>query len=206
MMRIEVPIFFLAVGSVFCQDPSNKPFMPKPPAPGPCPTVPVVQQFNLRKYLGRWYEIERFFNPFQDGDCVTADYALLPNGSVSVANSEFTEGELNTIFGLATLGPKEYEGRLVVEFPFTEGGSRGSSDGKPNYNVVATDYYNYAVVYSCSSLGPNLKFEFSWILARRPSVPTHFLVTLRKWLKKVNVDASRYIPTIQGPDCVRRQI
>jgi len=39
------------------------------------------------QYLGRWYEIQRFEAPFQTGDCVTADYALLPNCSISVTNS-----------------------------------------------------------------------------------------------------------------------
>lgn len=32
-----------------------------------------------------------------------------------------------------------------------------SPEGEPNYTVVATDYYNYALVYSCSTFGPGNK-------------------------------------------------
>ncbi|CAL4060057.1 unnamed protein product, partial [Meganyctiphanes norvegica] len=58
-----------------------------PPGGGsdePCPDPPVVQNFNLTGYLGRWYEVERMFNPFQYGDCVIADYTLKEDGTVQV--------------------------------------------------------------------------------------------------------------------------
>ncbi|XP_045105239.1 apolipoprotein D-like [Portunus trituberculatus] len=206
MLCLKTPVFLLLISCVSCQPPQGVlPFMPRPPAPGPCPVVPVVQNFNLHRYLGRWYEIERFFAPFQTGDCVTADYGLLPNGSVSVINTEVVEGELNSVTGFATLGPNPSEGRLVVAFPFSSGGSF-SADGEPNYTVVATDYDNYALVYSCSSFGAGNKFELSWILSRTPGLPQQFVYELKKWATLVNIDAARYSPLKQDNTCLRRQI
>lgn len=37
--------------------------------------------------MGKWYEIKRSFAIFQIGlDCVTAEYTLNPNGTVTVDN------------------------------------------------------------------------------------------------------------------------
>ncbi|XP_066948345.1 apolipoprotein D-like [Macrobrachium rosenbergii] len=58
---------------------------------GPCPDVPVVHNFNVTAYLGRWYELERFENLFQSGACATADYARFPNGSISVINTQISK-------------------------------------------------------------------------------------------------------------------
>ncbi|XP_037794250.1 apolipoprotein D-like [Penaeus monodon] len=203
---MAVLLVFLAILSLFVGAVRVQGFMPVPPDDGPCPVFPVVEKFDLHAYLGRWYEIERFFNPFQDGSCVTADYALFPNGSVSVLNSDVQEGELNTIAGVATLSDDPSAGQLFVEFPFTAGFD-GNSMGrnKPNYNVVATDYKNYAVVYTCEYFGPELKFEFSWILARRPQIPNSFLTDLKHWLQLVNINAKRYMPTVQT-NCPNRAV
>ena len=46
-----------------------------------------VDALDTQTYLGRWYEIARFPNSFEDG-CrnVTATYGLLDNGRLSVTN------------------------------------------------------------------------------------------------------------------------
>ena len=44
--------------------------------PGSCPNVPVVEDFDKSRYLGRWYEIMKDqANPGEwFGKCVTATY------------------------------------------------------------------------------------------------------------------------------------
>lgn len=52
-----------------------------------CPTRPVLTNFDLNKYLGRWYEILRYEQFFEVGcDCGFADYSLNEDGSVKVRN------------------------------------------------------------------------------------------------------------------------
>mmetsp|Transcript_1437 Transcript_1437/g.2514 ORF Transcript_1437/g.2514 Transcript_1437/m.2514 type:complete len:143 (-) Transcript_1437:43-471(-) len=60
------------------------------------------------------------------------------------------------------MDPSKKEGALGVSFsvwqPFWA-----------NYNVLDTDYDNYAVVYSCTSILFGLyKSEFAWVLMRQP--------------------------------------
>ena len=50
----------------------------------PEPAKPV----EMSRYLGRWYEFARYENGFERGcEAVTAEYAALPDGEVSVKNT-----------------------------------------------------------------------------------------------------------------------
>jgi lipocalin len=53
-------------------------------------SITPVSDFELEKYLGRWYEIARLDHPFERGlEQVTADYSLRQDGSVLVKNRGF---------------------------------------------------------------------------------------------------------------------
>ena len=59
-----------------------------------CTSAPAgitpVQNFDLQGYLGTWYEIARLDHSFERGlSDVRADYALLPDGAISVRNSGY---------------------------------------------------------------------------------------------------------------------
>ncbi|XP_071542891.1 apolipoprotein D-like [Panulirus ornatus] len=199
-MLVQISIFFLASSSVSCEELGGLlPLeMTTSPDLGLCPTLPVTKNFSLPQYMGRWYEIERFPNPFQDGNCAVADYQLLPNGTVFITNTQLVEGQVDVVNGTATLWNNTSEGRLEVEFPFTEDIPKPVGGGT-NYEVVATDYESYAVIYTCSYFGPGFKFEFSWIVARQPTLPPQFLVELKERLSAMKLDVSQYVPTLQGP-------
>ncbi|MBN2560993.1 MAG: lipocalin family protein [Phycisphaerae bacterium] len=49
------------------------------------PPLEVVEEVNLGRYAGRWYEIARYPNSFEGG-CVgvTADYTPLDDGRIEV--------------------------------------------------------------------------------------------------------------------------
>ena len=55
---------------------------------GPCAKPELVQNFEPNNYLGVWYEMRRDTDIwFEEGECVTAQYTLLDNGTVEVANT-----------------------------------------------------------------------------------------------------------------------
>ncbi|XP_009702376.1 PREDICTED: apolipoprotein D-like [Cariama cristata] len=55
---------------------------------GPCPDPPVQENFNINKYLGKWYEIEKLPSSFEKGSCIQANYSLKENGKFKVINKE----------------------------------------------------------------------------------------------------------------------
>lgn len=107
-----------------------------PPAPQ---TVPYV---DLTRYVGLWYEIasyEVFFNRGLVG--VTAEYALLPNGKISVKNRGFQDsldGPEDSIEGTARVVDSLTNAKLAVRFnqPF---GALFEGD----YWIVDLDTENY---------------------------------------------------------------
>src|SRR5690606_33314286 len=59
-----------------------------------CASIPknaeAVQQFNVNRYLGAWYEVARFDYRFEKNlDNVAAQYSLNENGTIKVVNSGY---------------------------------------------------------------------------------------------------------------------
>ena len=55
-----------------------------------CESHMTVQDFDVVPYLGLWYEFARSDNiPFEEGECVTAEYELNGSRQVKVTNSQY---------------------------------------------------------------------------------------------------------------------
>lgn len=130
---------------------------------GGCTGVPEnvqpVDNFQLDRYLGRWYEIARLDHSFERGLTeVTADYSLNDDGSVRVLNRGFSalEGEWREAEGRARFAGPENIGQLEVSFfgPFYA-----------SYVIVALDQdYRHALVSGYNK-------SYLWILSREPQMP-----------------------------------
>jgi apolipoprotein D and lipocalin family protein len=156
--------------------------------------VPVNSVANLEvpRYLGRWYEIAKFPNRFQK-KCVaetTAEYALQPDGSLSVLNQcRQANGEFESALGHARQVGGRHSAKLEVRFapswlgflPFVWG----------NYWVIDLDgEYQLAAVSD-----PNR--EYLWILSRTPQVDSVRYEALLARLTGLGFDAKRLEVTIQ---------
>ena len=73
---------------------------------------------DLRRYLGRWYEIARYEQSFQKGcEGVTADYALRPDGNIEVVNRcRKPGGETSEARGRAKVVDTVTNAKLKVSF------------------------------------------------------------------------------------------
>jgi len=124
---------------------------------GPPGGLTVVENFDITRYEGRWYEIARLDHRFERGlTDVTADYTLQDDNTVRVVNRGYsaTEQDWDEAVGRARFVGEQTVGALKVSFfgPFYGA-----------YNIVALDQqsYEWALI-----TGPN--HNYLWILAREP--------------------------------------
>ena len=133
-------------------------------------SVEPVQDFDLNRYLGKWYEIARLDHSFEEGlDNVTAVYSLRDDGGVNVVNRGFLSKDdvYQEAEGRAYFVNDSDEGYLKVSFfrPFYA-----------SYVIFELDQdgYQYAFVS-----GPDT--SFLWLLSRTPTVEQalldHFIAT-----------------------------
>jgi apolipoprotein D and lipocalin family protein len=126
-----------------------------------CVSVPEnitpVDNFNIERYLGKWYEIARLDHSFERGlTSVSAEYSLRPDGGVRVINRGYSEkdNKWKEIEGKGYSVDRKDVGFLKVSFfgPFY-----GS------YVIIDLDRENYSYALVC---GPDK--SYLWILARAP--------------------------------------
>jgi len=148
-----------------------------------CPQVETKKDFDLNKYMGRWFEIEKYPNWFEKGSCNGAEYKLKPEGGVAVNNSEVLDnGKPNFAIGNARQDPSSsIASHLQVRF------SKWQPWGQ--YLVLDTDYDTYTVVYSCSNL-LIARMEFLWIMARERTLSAENHQNIYKMLENYGIDTS----------------
>ncbi len=122
-------------------------------------SVTPVKDFELDRYLGKWYEIARLDHSFERGlEQVTAEYALRDDGGVSVLNRGFSveKNEWKDAEGKAFFVRESDEGYLKVSFfgPFYGA-----------YVVFELDKKNYQYAFVS---GPDK--SYLWFMSRTPAV------------------------------------
>ncbi len=138
--------------------------------------VKTVSHVDLKRYIGKWYEIAKIPNSFQK-NCqygTTANYELKDDGDIKVVNKCYKEdGELNEAEGLAKVVDTTSNSKLEVSFVSIFGIHLFWGD----YWIIGLDEnYQYAVVGT-----PNRKY--GWILSRTPKLPDDKLNEAFKILK-----------------------
>ncbi|MGZ8190394.1 MAG: lipocalin family protein [Methylococcaceae bacterium] len=126
--------------------------------------VTAVDGFEVKRYLGTWYEIARLDHRFERGlDNISATYTLRDDGGIDVVNQGWISksSEWKKAVGKAYFVEKPDKGRLKVSFfgPFYGG-----------YNIIELDKINYA--YSMVA-GPDK--SYFWILSRTRKLPKETL-------------------------------
>ena len=121
--------------------------------------IKPVDNFQVERYLGKWYEIARLDHSFEYGlTSVTAEYGLLQDGGVRVLNRGYStkENKWKEAEGKAYFVNRPDQGFLKVSFfgPFY-----GS------YVVFELDQKKYSYALVC---GPDK--SYLWLLARSPKI------------------------------------
>ncbi len=141
-----------------------------------------VKEFELNRYLGKWYEIARLDHSFERGlERVTAEYSLRDDGGVAVVNRGFSpdRDEWKVAEGKAYFVNDKNEGYLKVSFfgPFY-----GS------YVIFELDKQNYNYAFIS---GPDT--SYLWLLSRTPRVPQDLIDNFIKRSKDIGFDVNDLI-------------
>ena len=115
----------------------------------------TVDEFDLSRYLGEWYEIARYDHSFERGmDNTMAEYILQDDGKVVVLNTGWKNGKFKLAEGKAKYpDPTGEPGALRVSFFLFF---------YSDYNVMMVDE-NYQI-----SLVGSKAEKYLWILSRTP--------------------------------------
>ena len=152
-----------------------------------------IPSLDVARYLGRWYEVAKFPNPFQK-QCVsdtTADYSVASDGSIRVDNQcRLQNGETDQAAGVARQVGGPSSAKLQVRFappwlsfvPFVWG----------DYWIIdLDDRYDLAAVSE-----PRRKYL--WILSRSPMPDESRYSALLRRLQAMGFDIGKLQETAQG--------
>ena len=156
------------------------------------PPLEVVENLDIERYQGRWYEIASFPQFFQRGCVATrADYSLREDGRIRVQNQCLDgslDGELREAEGVAwVVDPEISSARLAVSFfwPF-----------KGHYWVIDLgERYEYAVV-------GHPERTYLWILSRTTTLPDDVYDGILKRIEAKGYDLAPLTRTLQPPSGV----
>lgn len=141
----------------------------------------VVPHVDLKRYLGKWYEIAHLPARFQEGcDETTATYTLSDDGSISVLNGCIKNGKVKQAKGKAKVVDETTGAKLKVTFFWPFSGDYWIIDlGKD---------YDYAVVGT-----PNRRYL--WILSRTPKMDSMLYSQILEFVKSKGFDTKNLIIT-----------
>ncbi len=144
--------------------------------------VKPVDNFQLARYLGKWYEIARLDHSFERGlTQVTAEYTMRDSGGVRVLNRGYSEKEKTW---------KQAEGKAYFVQGTDKGYLKVSFFGPfyGSYIVLELDHEHYRYAMVC---GPDN--SYLWILARDPEIENELKDTLMTKAATLGFDVSKLI-------------
>jgi apolipoprotein D and lipocalin family protein len=151
----------------------------------------VVETVDLASYAGRWFEVARLPNKFQDqcASDVVAHYALRSDGRIDVVNRCRTaDGKIDQSHGIVRkAGDRKSSARLQVRF------------APPILSFLPMVWEDYWII----GLGPDYTWavvgapsrEYLWILSRAPEMSVSAYEQALEIAKGNGFDVSRLVKT-----------
>ncbi|KAK0171216.1 hypothetical protein PV328_008967 [Microctonus aethiopoides] len=132
------------------------------PAIGWCPDLVPMTDFNMTKFMGNWFEVERSSQfPELGFRCAMVRYYKGSDNKWHVRNI------VGRILGFQRI----IEGEVILPSTKSEAGkinlryTTTLSNSPSTFSVLGSDYDQYAVLYSCNNFGP-AHTESLWIMTR----------------------------------------
>ncbi|XP_053670052.1 apolipoprotein D-like [Anopheles nili] len=148
--------------------------------------IPFDEDYNFKedKFDGTWYEVRRLNDP-QDvlhEDCVVTNYQIGDEGSFEIQQSYQIGDESEPIYRAGRAEPKVFHNGRVSMF-LQRFNTTASADPDTTIDIVATDYTNYAIIYSCTSINTTYHDESAWVLSRQPALAKNVVELVNVFLE-----------------------
>ncbi|MBR4417375.1 MAG: lipocalin family protein [Victivallales bacterium] len=139
--------------------------------------VSAVENFDVERYMGTWYEIARLPQWFERNMInVKAEYTLLQDGTVKIKNTGVRDGQVKVAEGVARFKEWKKIGLLEVSF---------NKHFYSDYRIIRlADDYHYAVVTGKTK-------DSLWILSKKPQMPQRELDEILSFLLGLDFDISK---------------
>ncbi|XP_045453251.1 insecticyanin-A-like [Melitaea cinxia] len=161
---------------------------------GTCADVVTMKYFEIERFLGKWYEIERFPISYEmSGKCaykmiqqcgrrIGLKHVFINNGINYTlhVNSSYTPGD-EAVFSM----------------------NENSIDPIGiSLSIISTDYSNYALVYGCKvNEVLDLKYVVAWILSRNTTLEAEILERTRMELNSLPFGSIVYLESVDHQEC-----
>lgn len=157
---------------------------------GSCPNVEPMANFDMEKFLGKWYVIQKTSTGSR---CLVYNYTRVPEAEKAAGDYRIEQISEHLLLGLTSVDHKyRYSGLLrpsegattganmTVQFPLSVAGSA-------SYRVFMTDYDTYAAIFTCQRLAFANRQSVS-ILARRRTLDKQYVDKIRNRMSSIGVD------------------
>lgn len=174
---------------------------------GGCPDMPTVSNFNVNRFLGEWFVIQRFHSTNR---CIKQNISKADDYSYMVT---YKLSETRKASALSFLGLEQMiEQSSIIKFPYANVSSKMEISlplnllGATNYWVVMTDYNTFAAVWNCR----NMFFghvQSADILSRTPRLDRLIIDKIRRKFEEYGINANHFsvIDHSECPEAERRK-
>lgn len=161
----------------------------------------TVQNVDLKRYSGKWFEIARYENKFQK-KCVgntTATYTIKKDNNIEVVNECLEkDGKIDKAKGKAKIIDKTTNAKLEVRFAPAALSFLSSVWG--DYWIIDLDEnYKYAAV-------GDPKREYFWILSREPEMNDATYQAILRRAEKKGFDPAKVYKTPQNVEVLKGEV
>ncbi|CAH1790037.1 unnamed protein product [Owenia fusiformis] len=171
----------------------------------PCKVANISAQenFQLGKFMGKWYEIKYIPLTHIPGEVLWTDYQVT-----------FTQESQNLVSMYDMGRPKRTDEFCkeskhylhTTDVPGKLQHSRGINSTRSDRCVVLTDYNNYAVQYGCRELLPDGRCApggvDSWVWSRAWTLPVDTMVMIDDFLNTtLCINMTTYVPNVNEKEC-----
>jgi len=150
---------------------------------GSCPRVEPLKDFDMDKFMGEWYVIEKFSTA---SSCMKYNFTK-EDGKLRLVQTRqhfildtIGVDHVYTYTGVLTVPDDDKKARMRVKFPL-------NIAGESDFLIFDTDYNNFAGVFTCQKILFGHTKSAS-ILSRKPTLDRAIINSLRQKLEEAGVD------------------